>query len=686
MRAISTLFRSLLVTAALVSLHAQPVVAPTPDQPVTARGEDVGGYNVTNSVETGYRFAVVGGDREMYRSDVNYRNGIRLLGGSLTANSKDGHGRLFDEIVVTTTGLGADPYQFASFRVQKNSLYRYDGLWRSSDYYNPGLVIAGGLHLMNTQRRMQDHELRLFPASHVQVRLGYARNTENGPALSSEQGLNNATLSVLPLFRNVRRDWNEYRLGADLDFLGFKLTLMRQWDFYKDDSIFTGALAGIPGVGSNEIGATQYGRSEPYHGENPGWLGNLNTSRKSWAVNARMTYVIGYRDFALNESGASASRNVLTNFQTVVAGTARRPAVAGDLSFSVFPTSRLTLIVNHSAQSYRIDGDASIIQLASTGQTTTGSFRYLGIRTMASELDANYRLTNRIVAYAGYGYSARRVRTVESDAFGFGSIRTPAGDAGSVNAPNDQSNHLNAGRLGLSVKPFQPLTINVDGEIGRDNHPFLPLNDRDYHTINGRVDYRVRKYRLGAAYRQRYNINSPVALSFHSSHSRDYSAHASWTPSSVWLFDASYNKLHVDTAGNLAFYAAVISPNRNTLQTGYTSLYLSNIHSVNLSARVAIGQRTTVQVGYNLTRDTGDGRPSSVPSDVTNPLQQVFSAVQTFPLSYHAPLARMTFHIRPKLQWNAGWQLYRYRQSYAVLTYLPNYHANTGYTSLSWSF
>ena len=37
--------------------------------------------------------------------------------------------------------------------------------------------------------------------------------------------VNGASTSVLSWFRNVRRDWNEYRLGADLDFFGVKLTL-----------------------------------------------------------------------------------------------------------------------------------------------------------------------------------------------------------------------------------------------------------------------------------------------------------------------------------------------------------------------------------------------------------------------------------------------------------------------------
>ena len=129
---------------------AQQVAAPTPDQAGSPRGENTGDYNVMDSFETGYRFAVVDGSVGTYRSDVNYGNGIRLLSSSLSVNSRDGHGRWFDQIVLTTIGLGNDPYQSVTLRVEKNKLYRYDMLWRLDDYYNPGLPVAGGLHLMDT--------------------------------------------------------------------------------------------------------------------------------------------------------------------------------------------------------------------------------------------------------------------------------------------------------------------------------------------------------------------------------------------------------------------------------------------------------------------------------------------------------------------------------------------------------
>src|SRR5260370_33773705 len=72
------------------ALEAQQVASPTPEQVGPVRGENTGNYNITQSFEIGYRWSLVGGDLGEYRSDVNYRNGLRLLGSNFTINSKDG--------------------------------------------------------------------------------------------------------------------------------------------------------------------------------------------------------------------------------------------------------------------------------------------------------------------------------------------------------------------------------------------------------------------------------------------------------------------------------------------------------------------------------------------------------------------------------------------------------------------
>jgi len=104
--------RRILIASFLLQglLSAQDTVAPTTDERVgPLRGENKGDYNIVQSWEFGYRFASLGGNQDKYRSDVNYRDGIRLLNSSLTVNSKDGHGKWFDEIALSRRGEGNRP-------------------------------------------------------------------------------------------------------------------------------------------------------------------------------------------------------------------------------------------------------------------------------------------------------------------------------------------------------------------------------------------------------------------------------------------------------------------------------------------------------------------------------------------------------------------------------------------------
>ena len=133
--------------------------------------------------------------------------------------------------MLTTQGLGNDPYESVTLRVQKNGLYRYDMSWRQNDYFNPGLATAAGLHLENTDQRWQDHDIVIFPQGKVRIRAGYSRNKEDGPALSTINLFDSERGDIFSLFSNVKREFNSYRIGADIDYRGFHLSFLRRWEF-----------------------------------------------------------------------------------------------------------------------------------------------------------------------------------------------------------------------------------------------------------------------------------------------------------------------------------------------------------------------------------------------------------------------------------------------------------------------
>ena len=138
---------------------------------------------------------------------------MRLLGSSLSVNSKDGHGHYFDEILLNTIGLGNDPYESAMPAHPEEQLYRYDMMWRLNDYYNPGLTVAGGLHHIGHQRAAcRITTSRCLPQSKFRSASGTAATCRTVRRFRPSQEFD-ANGSGLPVFIDVRREWNEYRAG-----------------------------------------------------------------------------------------------------------------------------------------------------------------------------------------------------------------------------------------------------------------------------------------------------------------------------------------------------------------------------------------------------------------------------------------------------------------------------------------
>jgi len=670
-----------------IPLCAQPPVAPTAESVGIPRGDTISGYNIRQSFEAGYRWHKVGGDDGMYRSTVNYGNGPRLLSSSLSVNSVDGHGGYFDQIQLNTLGLGNDPYESASLRLEKNRLYRYDLSWRSDEYYNPGLTIAGGEHFLDTVRHVQDHDLTLFPQSSFKLFLGYSSNTQTGPALTTVQQFDFRG-DEFPLFADIRRSQHEYRLGGELTMMGFRLNVLHAWVDFKDDSPVS---LGAPSLGNNPADLTtltSFQRSEPYHGTSPYWRVALFRENKLWAANGRFTYVAGHRGFVQDETAVGFNRLATpTGSQIVTLGDAERPALAANFTFSLFPFSKLTLTNQTSIANIRMVGDSFFSQVINGVPTTYSPFTFLGIRTIANSSDADLRLTKWFGVRAGYEYSTRRIRSIEGA--DVPNVPTPA----SERVPFEQENALNTGLLGLRIRPLKPLTILIDTEIGRADKPIYPISQRNYEAYRGRIEYKLKNMRVAGYSRTDYNTNS-ASLANYASHSRQYGMDYSWTPKNWFSIDASYVKLHLDTLGALNYFAALSTIGPLQQVTTDTSRYVSNIHTGSLAARFSIRQRVDVSAGYSHVQDVGvaNGAPktfvvtSAIKAGGMGPFIETLAPTsnpQTFPIRYLSPQGRISLRINEKIRWNAGYQFYGYHEDFSAL---QNYRAHTGYTSVLWAF
>jgi hypothetical protein len=650
-------------------LLAQPPVAPTNEQTGNPRGENSGEYNIIQSFELGYRFATVGGNGGMYDSTVNYGNGIRLLSSSLTVQSKDGHGRLFDHLVLTTQGLGNDPYQSAILRIEKNRVYRYDMMWRLIDYVDPAATVSFGEHAMDTTRRMQDHDLTLFPESRFKLFLGYSRNLETGPALTTIQ-LFNSSGDEYPLFANVHREVNEYRLGGEVHMLGMRLNVMHGWEDYKENSPQS---LGAPSAGNNPNDPntlTSFQSAQPIHGTSPYWrVGLFREGKKWWAVNGRFTYVAGKQAFSLDEMSAGTDfRATPTQLQVVTFGNADRPALSSNVTISLFPADHVVLTNQTSFSNVRMIGDSYFTEFENGNAVSPVlPFQYLGIQTFANSTDAMFHPTKWFSIHGGFEYSDRHINSVQG--------QSNLGDPAPMQPAIEQSNQLRAGTLGFRLKPVKGLTVSVDGEVGRENKPIYPISDGNYQAFRARVEYKSKLFHVGAYAKSDYNINSDVLTSF-ASHARQYGADGSWVPTPWFSIDASYAKLHLNTLGGINYFAL------GAEVTGESSYYISNIHTGNLGAHFMFLKRADLYAGYSHVQDVGDGRATPDGAGIYSALP-AFQGAQTFPLRYLSPQVRLSIRITPKLRWNAGYQYYGYSQQFSAL---QNYRANTGFSSLAFSF
>ena len=327
---------------------------------------------------------------------------------------------------------------------------------------------------------------------------------------------------------------------------------------------------------------------------------------------------------------------------------------------------------NSSFANTRIDGNNYLQQYDFGSQTNSIlNFQFLGIRLFTNSTDLRYQFSKKFSAYAGYHFSDRLIRSIED-------IAAPGDALDGISA--QQTNHLHAGVVGFNWNPWAPFRLHVEGEIGRNDNPFTIVSERNYHAVSARAQYRKKNLQLSAQYRQNYNNNS-ITLSSYSSRARNYTGNASWSAKPWLALDATYARLHLDTLGGVAFFAGAPRPQ---LVDNLQSLYVSNIHSGTLGVRFLLGKKADLFVGYNITRDPGDGRASA--TAITDPAATLLYSVQTFPLSYQSPLTRISYKWNEKIRFNLGYQYYGYKEDFGLFNINDNYRANTGFASVLWSF
>src|SRR3954454_1866661 len=128
--------------------------------------------SVPFDLEIGYRWLNLKGSNEMYRTQINERDGMLIRSFTLSTSDFEGHTSLVDRFRIDVSDLGSGPAQSFRLEASRAGTYQLRFGYRSADAFSalPALAnpllsqgIIPGQHTFDRTRRMYDLDLELMP-------------------------------------------------------------------------------------------------------------------------------------------------------------------------------------------------------------------------------------------------------------------------------------------------------------------------------------------------------------------------------------------------------------------------------------------------------------------------------------------------------------------------------------------
>ena len=742
-RSVMGLLESLLVVCLLLiglALSAslanarQPAPSPSPspakakqspeaktESPAVEAGEDAGNYTIISSLEVGYRGQRVAGDVNKFRSDLNYKAGPRLFDSSFLARSKNGKG-LFDTLLVTATGWGADANGQMRFSVEKPALYRFVGTYRRFKYFrflnnlaNPNWVFSPvsfsvapnpvtGEHGYNTNTHMGDFDLTLLPKNErIRFNLGYSPERYSGPAFTNYHFAG----GEFNLLSQLRSRANDFRVGADGKVGPIDFSFLQGFRRFRDDSFIS--LGPTPGINLNTSAAalTSFNRNEPARD-------NVNYTRfsahtlvtRKLDITGRIVYSKATSTFAFIESSTgrnlnpritgwpptppAATPNTLNLGQYNLTGTTTRPNTLGDIGVTFMATDEFRISNTFRVEDFTIDGTAvfsdffSITRNLTGGGTRTDTISFSNLdankitkyRKYQNTIEADYQFGAHYSMHFGYRYGSRRIEE-SFDGFNLGSNGSLTPPPVRSSESEVEQNHTNAFFGGFKARPAKNWSIYFDAERGTADNVFSRIGNYNYTNIRAKSRYAPSKklsFSLAVITKNNANPSEIAGVSLQDfgvdTRSRIFTSSVDWAPTSRVSFSTGYNYNWVNSDAVVDYFFNSV---RHPL--GH-SLYFMRNNFFFLDTVAQLAPRVSFFASYRINRDDGQGNRLADPTGSPGTL------ISSYPMNFQSPEARFAIKINRRLDWNLGYQYYNYNESVLVGPRPQNYHAHLPYTSL----
>ncbi|QQS47783.1 MAG: hypothetical protein IPM66_03775 [Acidobacteriota bacterium] len=639
------------------------VAKPGEKQEPTRTGALWGDYSVTSSIEVGYRSVDINGSRDKYLSDVNLRDGFRLLEYSLDSRSLTGSGPLYDFLKAEVTTAGGDPSQTFSLRMDKARAYKFDGTVRRFNYFRYLPTFANNWHNIDTRQQMSDFHLKLFPQRAVRVNLGYSRAMAKG----FSQWTNSAERDIFVQPGERRWESNDFRLGVDATYRGWDFFIEQMHRNFRWDSTAawtTGINAGF--FPTDNATLTLFNRDEPMRtngnltrGSIRGSIGNrVHVATRGLYGEEHMRMVF-FENYAGN-AASPANTKVLTN-QYSNTGNARRPSASFDGVVSVDLTESLTLSNSFRYSHYRILGDVLANtfrqQQTGTGAVVTsnpspfspsqavpgGIFGSLGtdLTSYWNTVDFQYAPSRKFMMSAGWRTTRRNVGIT------------------ALNAVEEDTLTTNTGIANVRIRPVDRLNLFFDYENGTADNVFVRINAMDFQRVRARVNLQATDTLSLTGTFSATDRTNPTPQVENDSDYRSYSISALWEPTSRFYLTGGYNYDDLFSTANIFYFI------NNVARTG-KSLYYARQNFFFFDSRIGVSKYLDLFVLYRYVND--GGAPSSA-----NAGAGADDFVTSFPLNRHNPEARLAIHAGNRVTFNVSYRHFSYNEdTFNVQDYRSN--------------
>jgi len=641
----------------------------SPAQPAQ-EGLRLGRMIAQSELEFGWRQLFLGGNRDLYRSQINLDEGLRLLGLSFTSRYPENTGSLFDLLTYSMTSWGGDPYNTVSLRVEKRGVYRFDFGYSRIVYYNFLPTFANpllgrgeqlGQHSMDATRRRSEYRLTLFPDADFRLHLAYERNAQFGSAFTTFPiGLDEFLLLDPP-----RTTTDEYRVGVDVRLGRLYLTVEQGFRAFKND-IHTNQPEGTINLGNNrnpanptsanpqQIFLQTFARDSGVRGLIPTTrLGLQGRVHRTLLLAGRFAYSDASIDFTRQERAAgnlfdlSALRYVTTQTSMSFAQ-ASRPNALADASVNYRPHRRLTVINTTRFQHFTIAGDVR----TRTEQQLSADLRgplpspqmrlvteWLGARTSVDSffnyVEGAVELTPRVVLRAGHRFTHRRVSLHQSE----------------VGEREESEVNAHAALGGLSLRATSALRLFAQIERGSSDNVFTRVAPRRFTRLRTRAQYRPTASLTLSLQLLVTDARNPNPLVDDVRRNRGLTFTTLWTPDERFALSLSYTRTDITSA------ILVLHPRLRTIES---SQYVANDNFVDGDLTISPLRHLRLALGYS-----------------------VVNAQGTLPLNFHQPRGMIAYTFPKRFTWSVGWRWYGYNQKGLAL---EDYRAHTLTGSLKIAF